>query len=464
MNQKSLRRVGLELEFPVVETMTGRGMDRAAAENLWRSFAAYDQSWSTAQEAVTGAITGVRRKATGFVEHLDTDTGVCTVEVSLAPQETIDLAVHAANLVIADLQRLLNQMGHTLLCVGIQPHTWLDPTRKTKKDWYTLLSRHVSFHHWFVPIASHQVSIDVSPDEAVRIINVLCGFAGVFAGLTASSPIARGTVQPWKEMRNWIWYERCKRVPPREASYTSNGIPMKPFSDTGSYVEYCWGSHIFLLTDLKGNGYEIVGGESFREFILRRDRTLARQCDGKLVKIQPTRDILDRIHQYGWLAAKLHYMFDTSTDVEDVRAALTQGTIGEYFEEHAINCYVENRSCGVAPEGEEGVTAALTLGVVEQLADAELLLREFEWSEWRRMWVTASKHGLSSNGSRILDIMRNVVDLARIGLRARGLGEESFLEPALTRLEKRETPADDMIKAFNSGGTRQLIKEFKRST
>jgi hypothetical protein len=219
---------------------------------------------------------------------------------------------------------------------------------------------------------------------------------------------------------------------------------------------------MFFLTDLKSKGCEIVEGRSFREFILRREPALARQWDGELVKIQPNRDMLDRIHQYGWLAAKLHYMFDTSTDIEDIRVALTQGTIGEYFEEHAVNCYIENRSCGVAPQREEGVTAALTLGVVEQLDDAQSLLHEFEWSEWRRMWVTASEHGLSLNESKTLDIMREVVDLAKIGLRARGAGEEKFLEPALTRLEQRKTPADDMIKAFNVGGMQQLIKEFKR--
>jgi gamma-glutamylcysteine synthetase len=78
------------------------------------------------------------------------------------------------------------------------------------------------------------------------------------------------------------------------------------------------------------------------------------------------------------------------------------------------------------------------------------------------MWVTASEHGLSLNESKTLDIMREVVDLAKIGLRARGAGEEKFLEPALTRLEQRKTPTDDMIKAFNVGGMQQLIKEFKR--
>ncbi|MGH4008901.1 MAG: glutamate-cysteine ligase family protein [Pseudonocardiaceae bacterium] len=439
-------------------------MDRAAAEGLWLSFADRDPSWSTVREVVTGVITGVRRKSAGFVEHVDTDTGVCTVEVSLAPQETIDLAVNAANLVIRDLQLILEQMGYTLLCAGTQPRTWFDPARKTPKDWYLLLSRRLSFHHWFVPIASHQVSIDVTAEEAVRVVNVLCGFAGIFAGLTASSPIARGGVQPWKETRNWIWHERCKRIKSAEAAYTSNSIPMTPFFDTGAYVEYCWNSHLFFLTDLKSNGYEVSGGKSFRDLIVSRDPVMARRWDRKLVKLDPNREMLDRIHQYGWLAAKLHYMFDARTDLENVRAALERGRIGEYFEEHAVNCYVENRTCGVAPEGEEGLAAALTLGVVEQLDDAETLLRELEWNEWRRLWISASERGVTLNDAKALDMMRELVDLARMGLRARGAGEEQFLEPALARLELRETPADDMIRAFRFGGIRRLIEDFGRST
>lgn len=461
---RSLRQVGLELEFPVVKTATGRGMDRVSAENLWRSFAECDSSWSTVRQEVTGSVTGVCRTSEGFVEHLDTDTGVCTVEVSLAPQETIGLAVHAANLVVRDLQRLLDKMGYTLLCTGTQPRTWFDPARKTPKDWYLLLSRRWRFHHWSVPTASHQVSVDVTPDEAVRAVNVLCGFAGIFAGLTASSPIARGAVQPWKETRNWIWHERCRRVTPAEAAYTSNGIPPTPFRDTGSYVEYCWDSRVFLLTDLKSSGYEVGGGRSFKDVILSRDPVPARRWDRTPVEVTADREMLDRIHQYGWLAAKLHYAFDARTDLESVRAALGAGQIGAYFEEHAVHTYVENRTCGVAPEGDEGVAAALTMGVVEKLDDAEVLLRELGWDEWRLLWVTASERGLSSDDPKALEVTRRLVELADAGLRARGVGEEHLLEPVYARLDRRETPADDMIRAFNSGGTRHLIERFGRST
>ncbi|MFI1016644.1 glutamate-cysteine ligase family protein [Streptomyces sp. NPDC020965] len=456
------RRVGLELEFPVVENATGRGLDRAGARRLWHRLAELDASWSTTVESITGAVTGVHRTAGGFTEQVNTDTGICTVEVSLAPRESIGEALDAADIVLRQLQSLLGAMGHTVLCAGIQPRTWTDPARKTQKDWYLLLARRWHFHHWFVPLASHQVSVDVSAGESARVVNMLSGLAGVFTALTAGSPVARGSLQPWKEMRNWVWHTRSGRVPAREALYTSNSIPVTPYADVGAYLEHYWDSPVYFLTNLKSGGYDVAGDRSFRDLLLAEEPVPARRLDGERVRVVPDRTVLDRIHQYGWPAAKLHYAFDARTDLDGVRAALTGGSIGEYFDEHAVNCYVENRTCGVAPYGEEGVAAALTLGLVEQLDDAEAVLKQSSWDEWRRLWTRASEHGLAAEDAGSLGTVRELLDIARRGLCARGVGEEVFLDPLFARLERRETPADRMIAAFRAGGVPRLITEFGR--
>ncbi|MGC0317140.1 glutamate-cysteine ligase family protein [Kitasatospora acidiphila] len=458
-----LRRVGLELEFPVVELGTGRGLDRAGAQRLWHAMAGRDPSWSLVQESITGVVTGVRRQTGGFDERLNTDTGVCTVELSLAPQRTVGAAVDAADEVLRALQELLVPMGCTVLCAGIQPRTWADPARKSQKDWYLLLARRWHLHHWMVPLASHQAAVDVTPDEAVRAVNVLSGFAGVFAALTACSPVARGREQAWKEMRNWVWYERSTRVPPAEAAYTSNSMPTAPFSDMGAYLEHHWASRVWFLTNLKSGGCEVLGGRSFKDFLLAREPVPARLIDGTPVLATADREMLDRIHQYGWPAAKLHYTFDSRADLDGVRHALDHGRLGDWFEEHAVNCYVENRSCGVAPQGEEGVAAALTLGIVERLDEAEALLKELSWPEWRKLWLRASTHGLAAEDERSIAAIRALLDIAERGLRARGEGEEAFLAPLFARLERRETPADRMIAAFRAGGLRRLLDDFGRT-
>lgn len=456
------RRIGLELEFPVVDAATGRGMTRATAARLWPAFAERSPSWSPYREQITGAVTGVRRVTAGAAESIDTDTGICTVEVSLAPQDSIDAAVDAATAVVAELQRSLEALGHTMLCTGMQPVTWCDPSRKTRKDWYLLLAPRWTFHHWFVPAASHQVSVDVAATEAVRVVNVLCGFSGVFAALTASSPISRGRAGPWKEMRNWIWHERCQRVPPAEAAYTSNWLPPAPFADTGAYIGYFWDSTLFFLTDLKSSGYALRGKPSFREFLLSNNAIMGRRTDGQALPVHAERGMLDRIHQYGWLAAKLHYEFAPEVQLDDVRSALAEDAMGEFFEAHAVNCYVENRTCGVAPLGEEGAGAALTLGVVERLAEAEALLTALTWAQWRQLWIDASRTALGGHDSAYLELMTALVGLARQGLRDRGLGEERFLDPVDERLAMLETPADRMLRAFDDGGLGRFIETFRR--
>ncbi|MEU2359658.1 glutamate-cysteine ligase family protein [Streptomyces noursei] len=454
------RRIGLELEFPVVARATGRGMDRGTAARLWPAFVARNPGWSLARERVTGVTLGVTRPNGAFVDQVDTDTGICTVELSLAPAETIGRAVAGAHAILRDLHRLLDPLGHTVLGAGIQPHTWFDAARKTRKDWYLLLARRWHYHHWFVPIASHQVAVDVAPDEAARAVNVLSGFAGVFTALTAGSPIARGRIQPWKETRNWVWHERSGKVSAEEARYTSNGIPPAPYADVGAYLEHFWASRLYFLTDGKTSGCEVLGGRSFRDFLMSPEPVPARRVDGERIMIAPDRQMLDRIHQYGWPAAKLHYGFDARTDLDDVRTALTRGRLGPYFEEHAVRCYVENRTSGVAPPGEEGVAAALTLGLVERLDDAEALLHKVAWDDWRALWVRASAHGLAAEDADALARIRELLELAADGLRARGAGEETFLAPLFTRLDRRETPADRMLAAFRAGGVPRLLDAF----
>ncbi|MFG3248799.1 glutamate-cysteine ligase family protein [Streptomyces sp. NPDC048187] len=445
-----------------MEKATGRGMGQCAADRLWHMFMCRQSAWSLVKEKITGAVTGLRRTSGTCNDYLSTDTGVCTIEVSLAPRANITSALTAAYDILNPLQHLLDQMGHTLLHTGIQPRTWRDPARKTRKDWYLLLARRWHLHHWLVPVASHQVSVDVSPREAARAVNVLSGLAGVFTALTASSPIAQGTIQPWKEMRNWIWHERSRRVPAYEAVYTSNSLPPEPYPNAGAYLEHFWGSPMYFLTDLKSGGCEVLGRKTFKELLLSRQPVTARDITGRRLQVSADRGMLDRIHQYGWPAAKLHYTFDQSTRLDDVRTALSRRMIGEYFQEHAAGCYVENRTPGVAPAGEEGATAALTLGLVTRLEEAEALLMESTWPAWQEMWHRASEHGLDAEDSQSRALIRRLLDVAAEGLRTRGVGEEAFLAPLFIRLEQRRTPADVMIDAFRAGGMPQLLHEFAR--
>ncbi|MEU4796715.1 hypothetical protein [Streptomyces sp. NPDC023327] len=227
-------------------------------------------------------------------------------------------------------------------------------------------------------------------------------------------------------------------------------------------MDHFWRSHVYFLTDRKSAGYEVADDLTLREFLLSDVPVRARGIDGRYIRLSPERDMLNKIHQYGWPAAKLHYAFGAGAGLDGARCALQEGGIDPYFEEHAVRCYVENRFCGVAPEGEEGVTAALTLGIVERLDDAEILLGELSWKQWRALWVHGSTHGLGRVPPRVRVLTGDLLALARAGLSGRGAGEETFLDPLFDRWERRESPADRMTASFRACGVGQLA-DFGRT-
>ena len=58
-------------------------------------------------------------------------------------------------------------------------------------------------------------------------------------------------------------------------------------------------------------------------------------------------------------------------------------------------------------------------------------------------------------------LIRRVLELCSDGLKARGLGEEIFMEPLFTRLDKGANPAEEVLKAASDGGMQALIEHAK---
>ena len=58
----------------------------------------------------------------------------------------------------------------------------------------------------------------------------------------------------------------------------------------------------------------------------------------------------------------------------------------------------------------------------------------------------------------IASLARRLLELARLGLERRGLGEERFLESLAERLESGRCPADDAVDLFQQGGAETLVE------
>ena len=89
----------------------------------------------------------------------------------------------------------------------------------------------------------------------------------------------------------------------------------------------------------------------------------------------------------------------------------------------------------------------------------------FEHKVWARTRLTAAefhfKAPIGIGRDTIGDHLPDLLDLADIGLKMRGQGEEALLDPVRALIfERRHPAAVDQILAFREGGIERLVKDF----
>ncbi len=121
---------------------------------------------------------------------------------------------------------------------------------------------------------------------------------------------------------------------------------------------------------------------------------------------------------------------------------------------------VENRMCCQQPPRETMVTSALTLGVLENLEEAETLVKEISFVSPKQLRMEAIQYALDAQleGKSIVPYLRQLLQIAEKGLKKRGLGEENFLAPLFERLNRLEVPADVAIRIFEEEGREAFLE------
>jgi gamma-glutamylcysteine synthetase len=278
--------------------------------------------------------------------------------------------------------------------------------------------------HLFTLNAANQVHVDVSRDEAVTAVNVLNGLAGAQIALTAHSSVWRDQVDPEyrcvSEML-WDWWLPAKgRV----------GVPARPFNDLEDYVDTIARlSPVYVKRD--GEPLGIMHYGSFYDYYREGELADALNVNGQPMRVHVQPDDIDQHMTFQWFAAR----------------------ISRYHT-------VENRMNDQQPPDGLLCIAALTLGLTEALAEAWEEVSSHTWEALCQARVEACRQGLGAQVGqmKLRDLAQRALSLARDGLLARELGEESFLEPLERRIDKALSPADEAADAFKKHGIEAVVR------
>ncbi len=406
-------------------------------EDIWRQLNLC--GWQTQKDEVTGKVVGATRPREDIhksynLDVITTECGYSTIEIAQAPAPSLMEAERYLQKLIASLTTILEQHRAYLIGYGVQPRAAPSHSYQAPKGRYELLyqiwrdehphssgTRSPDLH---CLNAATQAQIEVTAEEAIPALNALNATSGLRIALLANSPIWSGKRSDYKAIRqifwNWCWPERRQQF----------GIPIT-FQNLDHYLE-----HLFdfrgLAARRNGQVYWIDNHQSFRQLYLTGS-IQGRLLDGEEIVIEPeVQTDIGLQSSFAWFDARLQPLYGT----------------------------IEDRIACQQPPQEHLCASALTLGLVENARPLIEMANQLSLDQWREIRNLACIHGLSFQypGVDSRALVSKIVEIARQGLRMRGLGEEIYLSPLDRRLESGQGPADQAIAIFNQEGITGLIR------
>lgn len=444
-NKEKLRKIGLEVEFPLVE-FTGRAVKYDIVRGMFKFLKT--KGFELYKDAETSEVIYAKKKdqsnisRESFHSIIGTDTGYCTIEIALQPEDSLFIVEKQFNSIIHLLSDYFRDNNCKILGYGIQPVT--PPTQElmTNSARY-IMAQHImaqrksmnrfidqrngaDLHLWTIT-ASNQCHIDISEDEAIRAVNILNGLSGLQIALTANSPVWLGSIdRQWKAVREIFWDYVCVEL------WKQVGIPKK-FKDISDYIDYLC-KFPPLMIQRTGHYFGILGQESFQDFLKSIKSSTALTLNGNEIPVLPDlKDIITHAN-FAWFNARLSPKYGT----------------------------IESRISCQQPPGASILVAALVLGIIENIEEAEELLERYPWEEWKRLRYDSLRHALQAqiDNQPALPLVEKFTKIAEKGLQKRGLGEEKFLESAFRRIAEKKVPADDVIHLFQTNNLAEFFDSF----
>ncbi len=331
-------------------------------------------------------------------------------ELSGAPLENLHQTAAETASHLAEVAAVAGPMGAAFLGLGAAPDWTAEQMPVMPKGRYALMTRHmgrVGTHgtQMMYRTCTVQVNLDFASEaDMVRKLRVAIALQPVATALFASSPFFEGRPNGHRSWRSRIW---------RGLDDSRTGMLPFVFDEGFGFESYAdWMLDVPMYFVYRDGRYIDALGQSFRDFL-----------DGRLPALPGERPTLS-----------------------DWADHLTTA-----FPEARLKRFIEMRGADAGPEGMLAALPAFWVGLMYDqgaLDAAWDICRPWTAGGREAMRVAASERALAADTpvGPMARLAAEVVALSDAGLRARGLGEERFLDPLREILASGETLADRWLR------------------
>ena len=435
--------LSVEYESPVVALDNLKPVANDVFQRIWMQMV--DQGWESGDLMVKRP---VREYAQGEVlmpfQMVTTDTGP-TVEIITSPEKTIQLIDKQLQDLTQLVNGLLQKERAVMLGSGVHPTLGWE-----EDDYYRYRTPRLAYdyaikergwqHSSVINIAATQEIIDLEFEKAIRVLRLMHRLSGLFIFLCRNDPDYYSKFEGRLSIRPHAWKSH---VP--ESDRERVWLPSQEVNSWADYLSLLWDKTPMFLIGTKNSGLAYIRRHpSFWKFISANSGKVwaaKTVSDGSKFGLQAD---MTHVQQSDWSymgLARLRWQWKDGVTVAELVEARQKGKEEEFLAENLTKVLLENRSSATAPPGQELASLALVTGLVANLDDAERFSQVMYYENWKELATAAEVQPLDSRDA-VLALCKDMLAIAKAGLQKRGLGEDSYLEPLMERVETGLSPSE----------------------
>jgi glutamate--cysteine ligase len=390
-------------------------------------------------EGIAALLEGIRRR-TGWQYFYDRDNPIGLrnltpvggislepggqFELSGAPHETIDAAAAELRSHLEDCRAVGGPLNIHFLGLGVTPLWSVAELRRMPKSRYGIMTPYMDKvgtlgTSMMYRSATVQANLDFA-DEAdmVKKLRVSLALQPIVTALFANSPFVDGKPAGYLSFRSHIWLHTDRA--------RTGMLPFAFEEDFGfdRYAEHALDVPMYFV--IRDKQYINVAGESFRAFL-----------KGELPQLPGEKP--------------------TVQDWENHLSTL--------FPEVRLKQFLEMRGADMGDEAHINALPALWVGLLYDAAALEDAWQHVKGWTVEEMWTLRNdvpRRAIHTpfRGCLLSDVAREMVGVAREGLKRRGLGEEKYLAPLDETLALNKTPAERWLDKYHGAWGGDLTRIF----
>ena len=439
--EKRCRYIGVEIEMPVVNL----NKEPVNEEIIFEMSGAFLKRFGFEAVGfdVHGNINSMLDKVTG--DDLSFDCSYSNLELSFGKADNLFEIKKRFETYYMFINDFFSKYNYTLTGMGINPYYNINHNKPIENERYRMLYHHLHTykkHNGKTDIVFHnrpdfgtftsasQVQIDVHYDDLIDVINTFERLEPYKALIFSNSVLSE---QPdLLCARNMLW-ERSMQ------GYNPRNIGMFDYSleSVNDLIEYIKSTSIYCA--MRGGKYVNFTPVPINEYF-KLDSVMGEYFDG-----EKYRDI------------------EITPDISDLKYLRTFK-----FEDLTFRGTIEFRSSCCQPVCDSMTVAAFHIGLIENIPRLKSILEKdrviySQGNSPAELQRAFSYRDIPSFADKkmLSKMLISILDLASIGLKSRGYGEEIFLNPLYERARTLTSPARKMLDGLDRGETiERYINEY----